>query len=119
MKTQFLLDENLSIRLKKAVLQFDSQIDILRVGEPETPPLGTLDPEILEYLEMSRRILITDNRSSMPAHLSEHWNAGQQIWGLLWVRPSASLRDIAEAIYIVWEASDAEEWIDTLDWIPF
>ena len=51
MKVRFLLDENLSPRLKLAVFRLNPELDILRVGDPGTPSLGTLDPEILIYLE--------------------------------------------------------------------
>ncbi len=47
MKIKFLLDETLSPRLKVAVLRLNPEIDILRIGEPNTPPLGTLDPDYL------------------------------------------------------------------------
>lgn len=83
MKVRFLLDENLPPRLKTALLRLNPQIDVLRVGEPSAPPSGTLDPEILIYLEVSQRLLVTDNRSSMPGHLTDHWSAGRYIWGLL------------------------------------
>ncbi|MFM2312160.1 MAG: hypothetical protein RLZZ04_1436 [Cyanobacteriota bacterium] len=73
MKVRFLLDENLSPRLKLAVLRLNPQIDILRVGGSDAPALGTLDPDILVYLQKSQRILLTDNRKSMPEHLQEHW----------------------------------------------
>lgn len=49
MKIRFLLDENLPPKLKSAVLNLDPEIDILRVGDSNAPPLGTLDPEILIY----------------------------------------------------------------------
>ncbi len=55
MKVRFLLDENLPPKLKLAVQRFNPDIDIIRVGEPEAPPLGTLDPELLNYLEVSQR----------------------------------------------------------------
>ena len=63
MKARFLLDENLSPRLKVAVFRLNPAIDILRVGDPSTPSLGTLDPDVLQYLELSQRILVTDNRA--------------------------------------------------------
>jgi hypothetical protein len=85
-KVRFLLDENLSPRLKVAVLRLNPAIDILRVGEPNAPPLGTLDPDVLRYLELSQRLLVTDNRTSMPEHLEAHWAEGGHIWGLFWVR---------------------------------
>ena len=50
MKIKFLLDENLSPRLKIAVLRLNSDIDILRVGDDNAPKLGTLDPDVLGYL---------------------------------------------------------------------
>jgi hypothetical protein len=29
------------------------------VGDPDAPPLGTLDPELLRYLEVFQRLLVT------------------------------------------------------------
>ncbi|MEP0885696.1 DUF5615 family PIN-like protein [Trichocoleus sp. ST-U3] len=119
MKVRFLLDENLSSRLKVAVLRLNPVIDILRVGDPNAPQLGTLDPDILRYLELSQRLLVTDNRTSMPDHLEAHWADGGCIWGLLWVRPKTSIGQLAEEIFVIWETTEAEEWRDYVDWIPF
>ena len=96
MKVCFLLDENLTTRLKIAALRFNSEIDILRVGDLNAPQLGTLDPDILRYLELSQRLFITDNRASMPEHLEAHWANYGKIWGLLWVRPKISIGELAE-----------------------
>ena len=119
MKVRFLLDENLSGRLKLALLRLEPDIDIVRVGEPHAPASGTLDPDILVYVEATQRLLVTDNRRSMPAHLELHWQQGRQIWGLLWVRPNTSIGQLAQALQLIWSASEAEEWINQLDWIPF
>ncbi len=59
MKIRFLLDENLSPKLKFAVLRLNPAIDIVRVGDPDAPLLGTLDPELLRYLEVFQRLLVT------------------------------------------------------------
>jgi len=58
----------------------------MRVGEENMPTLGTLDPEILIYLEMSKRLLITDNRKSMPSHLDDHINSKSDYWLILEVK---------------------------------
>jgi hypothetical protein len=119
MKVRFLLDENISPRVKAALLRLNPTIDVLRVGDPGTPSLGTLDPEIPRFLEVSQRLLITDNRISMPVHIEAHWAAGGHIGGLFWVRPETSIGRLAEELQLIWETSEAEEWIDKLDWIPF
>jgi hypothetical protein len=118
-KVRFLLDENLSPRLKVALLRMNPVIDVVRVGELEAPSLGTLDPEILNYLDLSQRLLVTANRASMPDHLANHWEAGKHIWGVLLIRPRTPLGRLAQDLFLVWESSEAEEWIDTVDWIPF
>ena len=119
MKIRYLLDENLWPQLKSAVQSLQPEIDILRVGDADAPCLGTLDPEILLYVETAQRLLVTANRSSMPAHLEHHWTLGKHIWGICWIRPQASLRELAEELCLIWGASTAAEWLDRLDWIPF
>lgn len=95
------MDENLSPDLKIALLQLNPNLDILRVGEPHAPPLGTLDPYVLDYLELSQRLLVTNNRRSMPGHLKKHWDKGGHIWDLLWLRPSANLKIWVEELYLI------------------
>ena len=68
MKIRFLLDENISPRLKIALRRLDMAMDVLRVGDEGAPVLGTPDPEILQFLAASRRLLVTENRSTIPEH---------------------------------------------------
>lgn len=119
MKARFLLDENLSPRLKVALHRLDERIDVLRVGDDGAPPLQTSDPDILHFLSRSHRLLVTDNRSTIPEHLAEYYiSGGESHWGILWIRPGISIGDIAANLYLVWLASEAEEWLDRADWIP-
>ena len=63
-------DEGKLAKLGCSLLRLQPDIDILRIGEPNTLPFGSLDPDVLVYLERSQRLLITDNRASMPEHLN-------------------------------------------------
>lgn len=119
MKVRFLIDENLSPRLKVALQRLNPAINVLRVGDPEAPALSTADPALLRYLDLTQRLLVTDNRTSMPAHLKAHWAAGGHLWGMLWIRPDATIGRLAQELFLIWDASEAEEWIDRLEWIPF
>ncbi len=51
----------------------------------------------------------------MPEHLTEYWHKNQQMWGLFWVRPKTPMRELAEELVMIWETSEAEEWINVID----
>jgi hypothetical protein len=119
MKIRFLLDENLSPRIKAAVLRHDPAVDILRVGDETAPSLATSDPDILIYLESAQRLLVSDNRSTIPAHLAVHLAEGRHHWGIVWLRGAQNIGQIAESLYLIWSASEAEEWQDRTDWLPW
>jgi hypothetical protein len=115
---RFLLDENLSPRLKNALRLRYPDMDVLRVGDEGAPPLSTPDPEILHFLEQEQRILVTDNRASMPGHIANHLAAGGHHWGILNISPHLSFSRIVDELGIVWGASTQDEWFDTTRWIP-
>jgi hypothetical protein len=118
MKMRFLLDEHLSLRLAAAVQHRNPLIDVLRVGDAGVPPLATPDPAILDYLAISQRALITRNRRSMIQHYGDHLAEGKTHWGIFVASQRLTTREIAEQIELLWEASEAEEWIDYLQPLP-
>lgn len=87
MRVRFLVDENLPSHLFRALLRREPAVSLLRVGDPGAPPLGTKDPELLDYLDRSGRLLITLDRRSMARHLAVHFRRGGHTWGILWVDP--------------------------------
>lgn len=121
MRPRFLLDENLSPSIATEVRRHDPRIDILYVGDIGAPALNTRDPDILEYCERERRILVTKNRKSMPSHVAEHIQAGRTFWGILSVKKGreGDLGGLVESLILVWELQEAEEYLGARDWIPF
>lgn len=118
MKMRFLLDEHMTLRLKPAIHHGNPFIDVLRVGDPYAPPLATRDPVILDYLSTTQRALITKNRRSMIQHYGEHMAAGKTHWGIFVVASKMRVKEVAEQIELLWGASEAEEWVDRLVWLP-
>ena len=119
MQIKFLFDENMDPRYKAALLRLQPEIDVLQVGDPDAPPKGTSDSDLLQFLDRMRRLLVTSNRKSMPGELQAHWSSGGHIWGLCWARPGSSFLEVAEDLQLIWGASEAEEWIDRVEWIPY
>jgi hypothetical protein len=81
MKMRFLLDEHMALNTKTAISHRNPLIDVLRVGDPGASSLATPDPDILTYLELAQRALITKNRRSMMQHYGEHIAAGKSHCG--------------------------------------
>lgn len=118
MKLRYLLDENLSPRITLTIRRHYPDLDVLRVGDEGAPALGTLDPAILHWLELNQRTLVTDNRKSLPGHIANHLAAGGHHWGVFQVRKNTPLLPLAEALYIYWSVTEAEEWRDLTEWLP-
>ena len=118
MKVRLLIDEDLPPRLKLVLLREEPLIDVLRVGDDGAPSLGTKDPEVLRYCSSTQRLLITNNRHTMAVHAANLLAIGIQHWGILRRRPRAGLHDVVESLALLWGASEAEEWIGRIEWIP-
>lgn len=118
MRLRFLLDENLSPRVTLTLQRHYPAVDVVRVGDEGAPALGTLDPEILRWVEVNQRTLVTDNRKSLPGHIADHLANGGHHWGIFQVRKNAPLLRLAEALYVYWSVTEAEEWVDLTEWVP-
>lgn len=115
---KFLLDENLSPTIRDELRRRDRAVEVHRIGDVGTPPFGTPDEIILEWIETSGCILVTDNRRSMPGHLQEHYAQERHIPGILLVRRGTSLGEIVEELWLIWQASEASEYRDRTQFIP-
>jgi predicted nuclease of predicted toxin-antitoxin system len=118
MKPRFLLDEHINRAVQRQLRRLDLRIEVLAVGDPNAPPRGASDEEILRWIEENGYILVTENRSTMPGHLAEHFKAGRHIPGLLWIRLGIGIGRIVEELYLIWFASEAEEYYDRALFIP-
>ena len=98
MKPRFLLDEHVNHAIQRQLRRLDAQIEVLAIGDPHAPSVGILDPDILGWLEKNDYILVTENRSTMPVHLSEHLAAGRHLPGILWIRPGVSIGRIIDRV---------------------
>lgn len=118
MKPRFLIDDNEPPRLKSALLRLNPAIDVFRIGDPGAPATGATDAEVLAFGELSGRILVTADRRTMPGHVDAHVKAGGRVWGVVWVRTGTPISVIARELALIWAATEAEEWLDVLEWIP-
>ena len=118
MRPRFLLDENMDRAIQRQLQRLNSEIDVRLVGDAEAPPPGTPDPDILMWIEYNGYILVTRNRKTMPRHFTEHLTAGRHVPGVFCIRKSVTMGELINILYLIWYASNPEEYRDRLVFIP-
>ena len=118
MRPRFLLDENVDRAVQRQLHRLSPEIGVMLVGDEDAPTRGTLDPDILMWIEHNDYILVTKNRRTMPKHFSEHLAAGGHVPGVFCIRKSLTMAELINVLYLIWYASDPEEYRDRLLFIP-
>jgi hypothetical protein len=77
------------------------------------------DPVLLELAAQQDRILITHDRHTMTHHFRERLAIGNSSAGLFIVPQQSAIGAIIESLLLVWAASQAEEWRNRVEYLPF
>jgi len=99
MQIKYLMDENLAPIYQIQLQRKEPNLVVWAIGDPNTPPKGTLDPDILIWCKKYDFILVTNNRSAMPVHLIDHLAQGQHISGIFQSNLSMSLGETILACF--------------------
>jgi hypothetical protein len=105
-----------------AVQTADPAVGVLHVGiDAAAPPKGTRDPELLKFAEDNGLALVTFDKDTMPTHVADHLAAGRRTRGVFIFPNGNNLSPgrIAEELILVWATSEAEEWIDRIEFLPY
>lgn len=116
---RFLCDEHVHPALAEAIHNREPGVKLLFVGQPNAPATGTPDPELLQSAEQKGYALLTGDRRTMPIHLIEHHAAGRHTWGVFLIRREAEWSRLIHDILLIWSASQAEDWRDRLEYLPW
>jgi len=115
---RFLFDEDTDPDLIDALWRREPALDALRVDWPEAPPAGTLDPELLIATESMGRMLVSNDKKTMPGHLAAHFAAGRHTHGVALLRQGFPWSAYVKHLLTLWSVSEAEEWIDGTIHLP-
>lgn len=122
MPLRFLLDEHFRGLLWNAVLRHDAtdglSLDVVCVGDDFDLPLGAPDPEILIWAEREERLLVSRDYHTMPRHFGRHLQSGRHSPGVLLVTHKVTLRAVVETLEIIAYTGRADQFADSLRFIP-
>ena len=123
MSIRFVLDENQRGLLWRAIVRQNQSglypLDVVRVGDPPDLPLGSNDSEILVWCAREGRILVTFDKATLAGHLAAHLQSGQHSPGVFMLRRTGRLSQVVAHLALVAHASDAWEWQDRIEFIPY
>jgi hypothetical protein len=89
------------------------------VGDPADLPLASFDPNILLWCEREERILVSFDKTTLAGHLSSDLQAGHHSPGIFMLRRSSRVSEVVAHLALVAYASDAWEWQDRIEFIPY
>lgn len=116
-RPRFLADEDFRIEIVAAVRRLEPAIEI--VTTVKEGRAGSTDTEVLEFPSSSGRILLSHDVNTLRAEAENRITAGKGIAGAFLTAQRNPTRPIAESIVLIWAASEAEEWLDRIAFIPF
>ena len=100
------------------LLQTNAAITAYAIGDGIAPPKGTVDPDILDWIEANNCWLVTNNRASMPVHLRDHLSSGKHIPGIIQLPRRLDVAQIAADLVLLWSAARPGEFQDQLVHLP-
>jgi len=115
MRVRFQADADLDERILRGLRRVAPEIDFRTASDAGLAGLD--DPEVLRIAAGSGRILVSQDRRTMPAHFAKYL-AGAQSSGAILLREAIPISTAIDELVLIWGASDAEEWIGRLIWIP-
>ena len=123
MEIKYLIDADLPRALFHGLVRRSSVLDVRRVQQVGLS--SATDPEILAFAAAERRITISRDKSTMLDFAAERVKLGEPMPGLLLVRPNFARRharglgQVIDELMLIAECSDAEEWTNIIQFIPF
>jgi hypothetical protein len=116
MKIRFQADNDLDEDILRALKRLQPTIDFQRAPELDLHK-GVPDPEVLRLCAEEKRILVTHDRHSMPAHFIEFIKQHDSP-GVFIISRKLSIGKAAEWLLLYWVASAAEEHQNQIIDIP-
>ncbi len=115
MRVRFQADADLDGRILRGLRRAAPEIDIRSAADAGLA--GVEDPGVLRIPADSGRVLGSQDRGTMPGHFAR-FISGAQSPGVVLLREAIPLAIAIEELVLIWNASEPEEWIDRLVWIP-
>lgn len=115
MKIRFQGDYDLKRSIISGLKRRLPEIDFRNADESQLR--GLRDDYVLAIAAQEGRILVSHDRRTMPIHFA-HFIAKHRSPGVILIDQYFPVKEAIDELLLIWEASEAEEWINRLEFIP-
>lgn len=115
MKPKFQADADLNQDIVTGVLRLAPEIDFQTATDAGFE--GLTDENVLEIARSENRILVTHDRKTMPKHFAA-FVENNRCAGVLIVSKKLEVSRAIEELILIWAASEAEEYYDSIRQLP-
>jgi hypothetical protein len=115
MKIRFQADNDLNQNIVRAVRRHNILIDFQTAHEAKLHNLS--DEEVLAFAAGEERILVSHDRRTMPFYFAE-FTSKQTSAGVILISQELPLNQAVAELLLIWEASETEEWVNSMLSIP-
>jgi hypothetical protein len=115
-KPRFQADNDLRASIRTGALRREPTIDFQSAYAAKLE--GVRDPDVLRLAATQGRILISHDENSMPGHFRDFLDGGSRSAGVFMAPQGAPTSTVIESILLIWIASQADEWVDRIVWLP-
>ena len=115
MKIKFLADENLRRAIVLGLRRREPSANFMQAYEARTA--GKDDPTVLQIAAEQNRILVSHDVRTMP-DISEISSRGKSSPGVILIPQKLPLSTAIEQLLTIWLASEAEEWVNQIRFLP-
>lgn len=115
MKVRFQADADLNQIIVKATLRREPAANFQTAHAAKLS--GLEDEDVLAIASKGERLLVTHDRKTIPHHFAEFIKS-QASPGVLIVPQKLPVRIVVEDLILIWAASEAEEWVNRIRFLP-
>src|SRR5438270_11211484 len=108
MRLKFQADADLDGRVLRGLRRAAPEIDIRTAIEAGLE--GLPDTEVLRLASEAGRVLVSQDRRTMPGHFQRFMSASKSP-GVILLREGLSIASAIEELLLIWNASEAEDWV--------
>jgi hypothetical protein len=114
-KVRFQADNDLRKAIVRGVVRSEPRIEFYSAQAARLD--GVPDPEVLALSADTGRILVSHDLQTIPRHFQQ-FTRDRRSPGVLLVRQDLPVGKAVEALLLIWEASESDEWENRICLLP-